>query len=146
MSLYDDLGVSPDATPEQLSAAYRAAAKKHHPDAGGDPEAFAKVGHAIAILRDPKRRAEYDRSGQEDFTDNHPDAEARSYLMGEFSQHWGAFLNAQISDWINIADMVRSGLTRRSATNPTNWSRPVCWPPVAKALGHGWYIKDLAQT
>lgn len=113
MSLYDDLGVSPDATPEQLSAAYRAAAKKHHPDTGGDPEAFAKVGHAIAILRDPKRRAEYDRSGQEDFTDNHPDAEARSYLMGEFSQHWGAFLNAQISDWINIADMVRSGLDKK---------------------------------
>jgi hypothetical protein len=65
-SLYDVLNVSPGATPAALEAAYRALMKKHHPDRAGakSPQAgtrAAEINAAFSILRDPGRRAEYDR-------------------------------------------------------------------------------------
>lgn len=66
MSLYEDLGVGPDASPEAINAAFRRAAKKHHPDAGGDAEAFGRVQRAALVLRDPAKRARYDSDGTVD--------------------------------------------------------------------------------
>ncbi|MFA7604519.1 MAG: DnaJ domain-containing protein [Novosphingobium sp.] len=56
MSLYDDLGVAPDASARDINAAYRRQAKKHHPDAGGDADQFARINRAAVVLRDPERR------------------------------------------------------------------------------------------
>lgn len=61
--LYDDLGVPPDATPTEIKAAGRKAAKAHHPDRGGDPEKFDASQKALKVLLDPDRRAHYDRTG-----------------------------------------------------------------------------------
>jgi curved DNA-binding protein CbpA len=65
MTLYDVLGVSPDADPETIKQAFRRAVKAHHPDLqGGDAAASRRVKAIItanAILRDPERRAAYDR-------------------------------------------------------------------------------------
>jgi curved DNA-binding protein CbpA len=65
MTLYDVLGVSPDADPETIKQAFRRAVKAHHPDLqGGDSAASRRVKAIItanAILRDPERRAAYDR-------------------------------------------------------------------------------------
>lgn len=60
-SHYDVLGVDASSSLEQLRHAYRAAAKASHPDRGGSPEAFARVQQAWEQLRDPQRRAAYDR-------------------------------------------------------------------------------------
>ena len=61
---YTVLNVSPDAEPVVIEAAYRALMKKYHPDQGGPPTegapAAAEINNAFAILRDPKRRADYD--------------------------------------------------------------------------------------
>lgn len=70
MSLYDDLGVPADANSAEIAAAYRRAAKKHHPDAGGDAAEFNKVCRAGLVLRDPEKRARYDRDGS---IDDEPD-------------------------------------------------------------------------
>jgi curved DNA-binding protein CbpA len=63
---YDLLGVRPDADDEALRKAYHKAAKAHHPDLNaGDPDAtrrFGQIATAIEILRNPERRAAYDRS------------------------------------------------------------------------------------
>ena len=102
MSLYDDLGVAPDATPEQLTAAYRRLSKQHHPDAGGDAEAFARVTHAASILRDPARRAQYDATGREDFREAAPDA-AAARLRGDIPQ-----LPAVVVQYASAADEAAS--------------------------------------
>ena len=62
-SLYQILNVSADAEPVVIEAAYRALMKKYHPDQGasGEQSEAAEINGAFAILRDPERRAQYDR-------------------------------------------------------------------------------------
>jgi hypothetical protein len=64
--LYAALGVEPDASPDEIARAFRALAKRLHPDspdAPADPfaeEQFREVARAYEILGDPERRREYD--------------------------------------------------------------------------------------
>lgn len=44
------LGLDPSPSKAQVRSAYRAAAKQHHPDAGGDAKVFARVTEAYEIL------------------------------------------------------------------------------------------------
>jgi curved DNA-binding protein CbpA len=60
-SLYSILNVSSDAEPVVIEAAYRALMKKYHPDQGAQRPGAAEINSAFATLRDPERRAEYDR-------------------------------------------------------------------------------------
>src|SRR3954451_20210648 len=68
---YDILGVPRDATPEAIKKAYRALARKHHPDVNpGDKKAEAKfkeAQQAYDILSDAEKRALYDRYGRAGF-------------------------------------------------------------------------------
>ena len=63
--LYQILGVSRDATQEEIRKAYRKRAKELHPDLHpGDKDAerqFQELSAAYAILGDPEKRARYDR-------------------------------------------------------------------------------------
>ncbi len=67
---YQTLGVSPDATPEQIKKAYRRLARELHPDAGpGDAASEAKfreVTEAYEVLSDPERRARFDQFGSDE--------------------------------------------------------------------------------
>ncbi len=63
--LYELLEVPRDASPEEIKRAYRRQARRHHPDAGGDEEAFKQITHAFQVLSDPQRRARYDRFGDD---------------------------------------------------------------------------------
>ncbi len=61
--LYGRLGVPLSATPEEIKAAYRFAARRFHPDANvntGASEEFKLVAEAYAVLGDAARRAAYD--------------------------------------------------------------------------------------
>lgn len=63
---YAIMGVSREATPEQVKQAYRKLARKYHPDVSKEPDAeqrFKELGEAYEVLRDPQRRAAYDQLG-----------------------------------------------------------------------------------
>jgi curved DNA-binding protein CbpA len=61
---YNVLGVPRQASGEEIVRAYRRAARRSHPDSGGagSAERFQAVSDAYGELRDPRRRALYDRS------------------------------------------------------------------------------------
>ena len=66
---YAILGVSRDATLEEIKKAYRGLALKYHPDRNpGDKEAeekFKEISEAYAVLSDPEKRRAYDAYGSE---------------------------------------------------------------------------------
>jgi molecular chaperone DnaJ len=63
---YTTLGLSRDATEEDIKKSYRKLAMKHHPDRNSDKgseEKFKEAKEAYEVLTDPKKRAAYDQFG-----------------------------------------------------------------------------------
>ncbi|PAL01652.1 molecular chaperone DnaJ [Lentilactobacillus parakefiri] len=66
---YDILGVSKDASDDEIKHAYRKLSKKWHPDINKAPDAEAKfkeINEAYETLSDPQKRANYDQYGSAD--------------------------------------------------------------------------------
>jgi molecular chaperone DnaJ len=61
---YDVLGVSKDATQDQIKSQYRKLARQYHPDLHPNDEAaaqkFKEINEANEILSDPQKRQQYD--------------------------------------------------------------------------------------
>jgi molecular chaperone DnaJ len=66
---YKTLGVARDASDDDIKTAYRKLALKYHPDRNGgssdSEERFKEITEAYDVLRDPPKRAAYDRYGAE---------------------------------------------------------------------------------
>jgi curved DNA-binding protein len=63
---YRTLGLARDASPDTIKKAYRTLARKFHPDVSREKDAeerFKEVAEAYEVLKDPEKRAAYDRLG-----------------------------------------------------------------------------------
>jgi len=68
LDYYDVLGVSRDASQDEIKRAFRKLAFKYHPDRNKRPDAeerFKEVSEAYAVLSDPEKRRQYDAQGFE---------------------------------------------------------------------------------
>lgn len=86
MSLYNTLGVSKDATKEEMKRAYKRGATGAHPDKkGGNTKKFQELKRAFDVLNDDEKRKRYDETGEVD-TRLHParDELALSMIMDLF--------------------------------------------------------------
>jgi molecular chaperone DnaJ len=89
---YEILGVERTASDADLKAAFRKLAMQHHPDRNpGDAECehrFKEIGEAYEVLKDPQKRAAYDRFGHAAFEQG----------MGGGGQGFGADFASAFSD------------------------------------------------
>ena len=79
---YETLGVEPSAGEAEIKTAYRRLARKYHPDVSkeaGAEDKFKAINEAYEALRDPQKRAAYDR------------LRARGYRPGEEMPPPGGF-------------------------------------------------------
>ena len=84
---YEALGVSADASADEIKSAFRKLAREHHPDAtGGDDEStqrYKEISEAYAVLSDPGRRQQYDQARMG---------------VGSWSSPWGSPFASTIED------------------------------------------------
>lgn len=109
---YEILGVSKDATQDEIKKAYRTQAFKYHPDRNaGNAEAedmFKKINAAYSVLSDEAKRAEYDRYGS--------DYDSSSYRARQSAYDWASQSGEDYSD--PFAQWARSeGSTRYNSSN-----------------------------
>jgi len=111
-SLYAVLGTDAQAGIETIRHAYRALAREHLPDFGGDLRPMMSVNEAWHILSDPERRASYDRQLLG------PIAEPRS-RDGHTVMDYGRY-----EDW-SLADIVRYDTEYLEWLSRTQTGRPL---------------------
>ena len=94
---YETLGVSRDASTEEIRRAYRKLARTHHPDVNPDPEAaeqFKRISHAYEVLSDEDRRRAYDTTGNENGQAGFPGGFGGAGGFGGFADIFETFMNA----------------------------------------------------
>jgi len=130
--LYEELGISSDATPEQVRKAYKKKALLTHPDRlpqGAtaeqktiSEEKFRKVNNAYEVLIDPKKRQEYDLHGIWPAPEEQPSPTAQAYgpnygrwpprsntFPDPFMSHRTGFSTFQFSDPFSLFEQIFAG-------------------------------------
>jgi molecular chaperone DnaJ len=84
--LYEVLGVSREASDDDIKKAYRRLARELHPDVNGDPaagERFKRITAAYQVLSDPSKRRQYDMRGFQAIPDLFPFSDIFDVFFGQ---------------------------------------------------------------
>ena len=109
---YGDLGVDPDASPEEIKAAYHAKARQHHPDKGADRDAFEAAQRAYLVLADPVARHNHDTGKTRDTSAS----AAEKRLTVALSQLLGSLLDGELDlDHTDMKAHMRAALAKVDA-------------------------------
>ncbi|MDP6047220.1 MAG: DnaJ domain-containing protein [Phycisphaerae bacterium] len=120
---YKILGLTRDASPEEIKRAYRTLVKQVHPDVSGDPDSakrFGEIDEAYDVLGDAQARWEYDHR-TEPSQENDPNRRApRGISPGELAG--SQFTPANVAEGAGqaVPDWRKRG-KRRRRTNKIKW-------------------------
>ena len=67
---YEVLGLSNNASQDEIKKSYRKLSFKHHPDRGGEKEKFQQLNEAYSVLSDETKRKQYDMRKMHGFSEN----------------------------------------------------------------------------
>jgi curved DNA-binding protein CbpA len=118
VSHYDTLGVSREASADEIKQAFRRRSSQCHPDKGGSADEMAQINRAYETLSDEARRAEYDATGASTEPGS-VQAEARDALITLFRASIENSDGDHVADVRSMLSMHRNGLemARLEATN-----------------------------
>ncbi len=111
---YEVMGVSRNASEDDIKKAYRKLARKYHPDVSKEPDAeaqFKELGEAYEVLKDPRKRSAYDQFGHAGVSNQPPPPRGGGMGGFPFDDIFGGHR--------------RSGFTRMSVTGQfgnSSWS------------------------
>ncbi len=102
-TFYDVLGVSKDASDDDIKKAFRKLAVKYHPDRGGDEQKFKEISEAYDTLSNPEKRREYDQM----------------LMFGGAPGQGGSYAGGAGGAWADIFDSVMRG----EGVGGSNWAQ-----------------------
>ena len=143
---YSVLGISKNATQEEIKKAYRNLAFKYHPDRNPDnkeeEERFKKISEAYDVLGDEKKRAEYDRFGSAGSSYNSENSYYQNnyqnyYQQQSYSNPFGS--EDSFWQWFNSSASQNSGRNTNyyyEYKNPEqNYSKKSLWTEFFMKVG-----------
>jgi curved DNA-binding protein len=144
-SHYDTLGVSRDASPDDIKRAYRQKASLYHPDKeGGSKTKFQEVEEAYRTLSDPGKRQQYDNpspfghSGFGGFSRHETpfDFETIFDIFGaRFQPPHQQMRQARMTLWVTLSDIFKGG--RRTISVGTHQGTMAVEIEIPVGIGDG---------
>ncbi|MBN3939585.1 MAG: DnaJ C-terminal domain-containing protein [Nostoc sp.] len=125
---YEILGVSKDASGEEIKKVYRRLARQYHPDLNpGNKESeekFKDIGEAYEVLSDPAKRSQYDQFSrywkQKGFAGNKQTPKAKTWQSSASDRNGNQDVDpSQFSDFESFINQV-IGVKNKSAANNSN--------------------------
>ncbi|PKL38474.1 MAG: hypothetical protein CVV44_11355 [Spirochaetae bacterium HGW-Spirochaetae-1] len=116
---YGMLGIARDASPDEIRAAFRKAARLTHPDATGDTRSYNKfilIREAYDILSDKTRKREYDsllfaaQPREDDSADQFQRAFSDFTVSGEPYRHEWEYFVRHPDDYLDLFDSIMKAL------------------------------------